>query len=121
MSLKECFDRGLLRKTNIEEDKVENSLKLAEHFLERAKGNLSKEYYDVAFLMVYNSMFHIARALLFSKGYKERSHYCLIAFLKEEFKDNEELLEHLKLLDSYRISRHAIQYSGEACNEIDAR
>lgn len=93
---------------------------MAEHFLQRAKGNLKEEYFDVAFLMAYNSMFHSARALLFSKGFKERSHYCLVEFLKSKFKD-EKITYFADILDSYRISRHAIQYSGELCSEVDAK
>ena len=33
----------------------------------------------------YYAMFHAARALLYSKGYKERSHYCLSVSLQELF------------------------------------
>ncbi len=121
MSLQDCFERGLLRKTGIEREKIENSFKLARHFLERARGNFHEDYFDVTFLLAYMSMFHTARALLFSKGYKERSHYCLSVFLKKEFGGNEELTRFLDILDSYRMSRHAIQYSGELCSEVDAR
>ena len=65
-------------------------------------------------------MFHSSRALLFHKGYKERSHYCLIALLRREYGKNKELSELLNTLDSYRISRHSIQYYGEACSRTDA-
>lgn len=121
MSLQDCFRRGLLRKTKIEAEKIRNSLELAKHFLERADGNFRGEYFDVAFIVSYMSMFHTARALLFSRGHKERSHYCLIAFLKKEFGENKELVGFLDVLDSYRLSRHAIQYSGELCSEMDAK
>ena len=36
-------------------------------------------------------MFHSARALLFSKEFREKSHYCLYAALKELFVKNKEL------------------------------
>lgn len=78
------------------------------------------EYFDVSFLMAYNSMFHSARALLFSQGLKERSHACLILFLKEEFSENKKILDSLTILDSYRLTRHAIQYTGGLCSETDA-
>ena len=88
--------------------------------MERAKGNFKNGYFDVAFLLAYISMFHTARALPFSRGYKERSHYCLILLLKKEFGENEEILTYLKLVDSYRVSRHSIQYAGGTCSKIDA-
>ncbi len=120
MSLEDCFKRGLLRKTGTDESKVRNSIRMSRHFLGRAEGNLENGYYDVAFLMAYNSMFHSARALLFTAGYKERSHYCLIALLKRNYGKKKELTEILSSLDSYRISRHSIQYSGEGCSREDA-
>jgi uncharacterized protein (UPF0332 family) len=36
-------------------------------------------------------LFHSARALLFSKEFREKSHYCLYAALKELFVKNKEL------------------------------
>ena len=96
-------------------------MELAERFLERTKGNFALEYFDVAFLLAYNSMFHSARALLFSLGVKERSHFAMIEFLKYKFKNNREIYEFLNVLDSYRILRHAIQYSGSLCSKEDAK
>ncbi len=121
MNLKECFEKGLLKKTAVDKEKVNNSVELAGHFLERAGGNFKEKYFDVAFLLAYTSMFHSSRVLLFRKGFKERSHYCLIALLKERFRENQKIFKYMDILDSYRISRHAIQYTGSACLEIDAR
>ena len=117
--IEECLEKGLLKKTRTDPAKVRGSLGLAEHFLGRAKGVLTQEYYDVAFLMAYNSMFHTARALLFSRGYSERSHYCMILLLKSEFEDG--LGSYLDTLESYRLTRHSIQYRGGACSETDAK
>ena len=79
------------------------------------------KYFDIAFTLAYNSMFHSARALLFSFGVKERSHFAMIEFLKEKFKGNERIFQFLTILDSYRMSRHAVQYRGEFCSELDAK
>ncbi len=119
MNLNECFEKGLLKKGPVEKGKITNSLNLSEHFLGRAKGNFSLEYYDVAFLMAYNSMFHAAKALLFSKGYSERSHYCMVLLLQREFKG--EISRSLDLLDSYRMVRHTLQYRGGSCAQSDAK
>ncbi len=119
MNIKECLDKGLLRKGPVEKPKIQGSLDLAEHFLERAQGIMTQKYYDIAFTTAYNSMFHSARALLFSKGYSERSHYCMIIALKAEF-DNE-LAPFFDALDAYRMLRHSVQYSGAACGESEAK
>jgi uncharacterized protein (UPF0332 family) len=120
MKFEEYFREGLLIRCKIDKDKIKGSLKLAERFLERAKGNLKMGYFDIAFILAYNSMFHSARALLFSFGVKERSHFAMIEFLKQKLKENERIFNFLKILDSYRISRHAIQYRGDLCSKTDA-
>ncbi len=120
MSVDDYFREGLLQKGKVGEEEIKGSLELAERFLERAKGNVEIGYFDVAFILAYNSMFHSARALLFSFGVKERSHLAMIEFLKEKLKENEEIRNFLNVLDSYRISRHAIQYRGDICSKVDA-
>jgi uncharacterized protein (UPF0332 family) len=114
------FKEGLLKRVEVNEKEIKGSLEIAEKFIKRAEGNLKIKYFDVAFILAYNSMFHTARALLFSLGVKERSHFAMINYLKEKFQNNEKILRFLEILDSYRITRHAIQYSGEFCSKIDA-
>ena len=121
MKIERYFKEGLLRKGKIDKNEINGSLELAERFLERAKGNMKIKYFDIAFTLAYNSMFHSARALLFSFGVKERGHFAMIEFLKEKFKGNERIFQFLTILDSYRMSRHAVQYRGEFCSELDAK
>ncbi len=121
MKIERYFKEGLLRRGRIDKNEIKGSLELAERFLERANGNIKIRYFDVAFTLAYNSMFHSARALLFSFGVKERSHFAMIEFLKEKFKDEGRISRFLTILDSYRMSRHAIQYRGEFCSELDAK
>jgi uncharacterized protein (UPF0332 family) len=119
MSLEDCLEKKLIRKANTSQ-RIDSSLKIAEHFLERAKGSFKINYYDTSYLMAYNSLFHSARALLFKKGYVERSHFCLIIFLKKEYKDNEDLVKYLNFLNLYRSFRESIQYSGDLCSKEDS-
>lgn len=121
MNIKEMIEKNLIRKETIKQEELFNSLEIAERFLERAKGNLKIEFWDVAFTLAYDAMFHAARTLLFKLGYKERSHYAMIYVLKENYKKDKILQNFLESLDSYRISRHGIKYSGSFCSEIDAK
>ena len=91
MSLKELIDKGLIKEQSLDTDEVKGSLALAQRFLDRAKGNLEINFYDVAFLLAYNSMFHAARALLFKAGYKERSHFALIEAVRILYKDDKNI------------------------------
>jgi uncharacterized protein (UPF0332 family) len=119
MSLEDCLEKELIRKANTFE-RISGSLKVAEHFLERAEGSFKINYYDTSYLMAYNSLFHSARALLFKKGYTERSHYCLILFLKKEYTGYDEIIKYLNFLNLYRSFRESIQYSGDLCSKEDA-
>ncbi|MBU0662613.1 MAG: HEPN domain-containing protein [Candidatus Diapherotrites archaeon] len=120
MKISELLGKGLLAKSASNKEEVQGSLAIAERFVERAEGNKKIEYYDISLSLAYQSMFHAARALLFKSGYKERSHTALIGALKEIYADNAELQELLEVFDSYRKTRHAVQYSGAGCSEGDA-
>jgi uncharacterized protein (UPF0332 family) len=120
LKLEELLHSGLIKKQSMDKDEIEGSIALAKHFLKRAKGNQTLGFFDVEFLLAYNALFHAARALLFSKGYKERGHFAMIEALKELYKDKPEVQDYLKLLDSYRMTRHSIQYNGALSSELDA-
>ena len=57
-------------------------------------------------------MFHSARAILFSDGYREKSHYCIARYLEEKYVKNK-LLENkwVELYDHRRELRHESQYN----------
>lgn len=120
MKVKELLEKGLIKGQPIDKAEIAGSIALAQRFLERAKGNMELNFYDITFLLAYTSMFHAARALLFEKGYKERSHLALVEALKELYAHDKDIVDFMNTLDSYRLTRHAIQYSGELSNELDA-
>jgi len=51
--------------------------------LEEAKDSLSRKRFKWATIQGYYSMFHAARALVYSKGFREKSHYALRVALRE--------------------------------------
>ena len=65
----------------------------------------------MAEIAAYNSGFHSARALLFVRGYTERSHYCLGVALKCLYK-KDEIIKALNTFDKIRLSRHNVMYGG---------
>lgn len=120
MNINELIDKNALMKSKSTVQEIEGSLAIAERFLERAEGNFKIEYFDIAFSLAYQSMFHSARALLFKNNLKERSHAALISGVKELYKEEHELQTVLQTMNSYRITRHAVQYSGIGCSAEDA-
>jgi uncharacterized protein (UPF0332 family) len=62
---------------------VAGELTAASQDLDEARRTLTAGGLKWATIQAYYSMFHSARALLYSKGYRERSHRCLVAALRE--------------------------------------
>jgi uncharacterized protein (UPF0332 family) len=121
MNYKECVEKGLLRRTTILREEIECQIDIAEDYIKKAEKIFENEVFDISFLTAYISIFHSARALLYSKGYKERSHFCLFEFVREEYKDNPEIARLSEIAQSYRETRHMIQYGGLACSEGNAK
>lgn len=87
------------------------SLKKARSFLESSRKNLEIGIYDGVLVMAYLALFHASRALLFKDGWREKSHTCISAYLRE-FYVKPGLLEvkWVRYLDYVRNLRHQTQY-----------
>ena len=70
---------------------IDLEIKDSEDDLQSAEEEFSKAGYKWATIKGYYSMFHAARALLYSRGYRERGHYCLYLAIKEFFVKEEKL------------------------------
>jgi uncharacterized protein (UPF0332 family) len=121
MNFEECLKKELIKKDAEAPLNSAESLNVSLRFLEQAKGNLKMKYYIACELLAYNASFHAARVLLFSKGYRERSHVCLVVALQSIFEDDTELSDLLNTFDQLRLSRHNVQYSGALVDEQQAK
>jgi uncharacterized protein (UPF0332 family) len=121
MNWKSCQDEGLIKRDPQAPDRVPVSMDAAERFLHSAERTLDIEEYELAHLAAYNSAFHSARALLFSRGFTERSHACVIILLRHLFKDDNPFLVSLSALDKMRISRHNVQYGATRVSQEEAK
>ncbi len=66
---------------------VKREIQEAENDLTEALNRFESEKYKYATITGYYSMFHSVRALIYSKGYREKSHYYLLAALNSLFVD----------------------------------
>ena len=82
---------------------VNKELKTAGDDLSAAKESLKNGNYKWATVQAYYAMFHAARALLYHKGYREKSHYCLFLAMKE-FYASEGILE-MRLVESFQMAK----------------
>lgn len=120
MNVRECFEKGLLVKAPVSKDTVKSTVNLAKHCIERASGNFRMEYFDVAFILAYQALLHVARALVFKDAIKERSHVCVVLYLKQKYRQDQRVTKYIDILDSYRVSRHEITYRGGYVSEEEA-
>lgn len=110
MDIRNCFDKALLVKIRPSDNKARQSLVSARSSLKKALDNIQMNNMDVAVVMAYTSMFHAFRALLFKEGIKERSHICMLEYVKKNFL---ELRNQAREADAYRRFRHTALYGLE--------
>ena len=117
MRVNDCFKRRLLRKVKPDLLKVQKALEMSERKIERAKELFVNRFYEESIVSSYTSMFQAARALLFKDGIIEKSHVCVIAYLREHYANS---LGHDRIswLDTYRLERHESFY-GLDPSELD--
>jgi len=85
--LKHFVEERKLMRISIDRKLVLKEIEGAESDLEDAKDSLSRKKFKWATIQGYYSMFHATRALVYSKGFREKSHYALLIALKELYKN----------------------------------
>ena len=78
----ECLEKGKIKRFSRAKALVGKEIEAAAWDLERAGKSLSDKDYKWSTIQSYYSMFHSGRALIYRKGYREKSHYCLIVALR---------------------------------------
>ena len=111
MRFEECVERGYLRRMGPQPELAHLSIHKARSFLESSRRNLEMGIYDGALVMAYLALFHAARALLFKDGWREKSHTCISAYLREFYVKPGLLdVKWVRYLDYVRSLRHQTQY-----------
>lgn len=111
MNIKECFEKRLLRRSKPDKLKSEKALEISKKNLVKAEKLLKHAFYSEAIITAYTAMFQSARALLFKDGIFERSHYCVVEYLKENYVKKHRLSHtYLHSIDVYRTQRHEALY-----------
>lgn len=70
---------------------VKKELSIAKSDLSDAKAGYDSQRYKWSTIQAYYAMFHAARALIYSQGYREKSHYCLAVALRALFADEDKM------------------------------
>ena len=103
-------DRKIIRiKTN--KEMIDREIQDAKYDLNKAEESLNRDDAKWASIQAYYSMFHSAKALILRKGYRERSHYCLMVALEELYGKTGELdKEHIENFEICMDIRHEADY-----------
>ena len=88
----QCLKTRKLKKFTVGRQQIAIEIKAAKQDLQEAADRLTKKKFKYATINAYYSLFHAARALLYLKGYREKSHYCLKIAI-EKLYVKEKLLE----------------------------
>lgn len=78
----DCLKTGAIRSYSASKDEIIKELGQADNDLVRAQDTLEAGDYKWSTIQAYYSMFHAARAILLSSGYREKSHKCVLFFLE---------------------------------------
>jgi uncharacterized protein (UPF0332 family) len=73
----ECVRTGRLKPFQDAKEIAEKELRVANSDLNEALQGLDGSRWKWGTIQAYYVMFHIARALIYKHGYREKSHYCL--------------------------------------------
>lgn len=82
---KQCLENGKIISFPKGKKLVEKELSVARSDLLDAKAGYKNGRYKWSTIQAYYAMFHAARALIYSRGYREKSHYCLLVALRALF------------------------------------
>ena len=109
-----CLERGKIKLFPKAKQLAHKELDLAKEDLKIAEDSFAAKNYKWSTIQSYYSMFHSARALIYKKGYREKSHFCLAEALKSLYV-SENLLSHrfLEALQLGKLLRENADYYGD--------
>jgi uncharacterized protein (UPF0332 family) len=87
----DCLRKGKIRPFSRGRSLARREIESAASDLERAQKTYWDKDYKWATIQLYYSMFHSARALLYSRNLRERSHFCLVAAIRALFVETHQL------------------------------
>lgn len=84
---KQCLESGKIVPFARGKNLAKKELLVAQNDLSDAKAGYEHQRYKWSTIQAYYAMFHAVRALIYSHGYREKSHYCLAIALRALFVD----------------------------------
>jgi uncharacterized protein (UPF0332 family) len=109
---KNCLDKKKLYRSDAAKALAGKEFTSAGDDLAEAELSLSQKRYKWATIQAYYAMFHAARAMIYSRGYRERSHFCVVAGIEHLFGDEKLIdLKWVRALTNAMSLREDADYS----------
>jgi len=116
------LDKGYLKKIKPDPKLVKKEVDESRYDLSRAKNALGDNDYKWTIVKSYYSMFHAARAVLFSLGYRERRHFAVQIVLENLAKEGRLESIYVEYLSASMGARedadYRYKYSKQTAEEI---
>lgn len=110
----DCLKRSKIVKFTAARKLVQRELETAQEDLKVAQESVKRGNDKWATVQAYYAMFHTARALLYSQGYREKSHYYLIVAIKSIFVESGELdVRFVEAFQTAKVLRENADYENE--------
>lgn len=117
-AFRECLDKRKIIFFPRAKGLAKKELLAAEEDLAEARDRLGHGKHKYATINAYYAIFHAARALLYSKGYRERGHYCLSVALDALFVYGGLLAgRYVRMFQDIMALREDADYSGSFSKE----
>lgn len=117
MDWKECLDKRIAKKVNLDENLINSLIKTSENKLKSSdKLELDEITANSKFILTYDSLREILEALALKNGFKIYNHEGYTAFLKEILKESNNGDE----FDEIRKIRNDVNYYGKGINIEEA-
>ena len=114
LEFERCLDKRWLVKMHEARHLVIKELRVALDDLNEAENSYQRDGYKWSTIQSYYAMFHAARALLYSREYREKSHHCLSVAVRYLFVSQGVLDEKLiDDMDDARALREDADYRAE--------
>lgn len=117
MNIKECLEKGFLKRVAPDEELVKKELAGAGYDLKAAQSDLKRGDVKWATVKSYYSVFHAARAVLYALGYQEKSHFAIGTVLRELEKEgkleSKYALDFEACMESREDADYRLEYSKE--------
>ncbi|MBT0734247.1 HEPN domain-containing protein [Methanoculleus bourgensis] len=110
-TLEDCFRGRMLRRVTPSAEKANESLSLAQSYLDEARQIAGIGARRMSLTGAYMAWFHAARAVLFRDGIREKSHYCIELYLNHYAQSGDLEEEWVLMFGRLRTQRHESQYS----------